>query len=273
MKLGRNTPRTEPMVPRVQYFNGLVSGKQPGQSRFLPGLTGFAIEIGRYGDEIDRAAHGAGLARVDVSHPREGGKAEICAYWYIGEHITLYPLTTGPSVIPMASLVRHASEAAEAGLGVRWQRGRSVLAVRCYHPDLIAAGYDGLLQISVSGIMTDYLLRALAHHVGCCAQADALARTKDPDASVDCYELAWPLRAAVESVAFGREQTAQVVPIVSGHPDPVDLTYLRRVYLRNGESEPGRTIRAAIHRDWATTQDWAARFGQSDESDDRDGGV
>jgi hypothetical protein len=261
MSIGRNTARpATPESVTLQWANGkTVYRPQPGVGRFVP-LVGFHIEVGK-DEDLDHAAHKAGLPVIEIKHQRQGG-AELVKHWLVaGEADTLrfFTVTSGPVGLTMAGcLGRNAPATAEAGLGARWAEGeRSKLAVRGYVEALAKAGYLRLVQLSTRSRMTDVLLACLLDHGRVCEAADGLVdRNRHPEV-VTFHEIALPLGAG-EPQDWGKGDTTEVTPFTCLHPEQVTADYLRTVWRPD-------SVHATALRDWEGIQAWAQSYAQEGE--------
>lgn len=251
----RNTPRADTRLPLVQYANGLVKSDQAG-GRIVPGLTGFHIEIGKYGDDFDRAMHEAGTQRIKISHL--GGSAPV-QHWYLGDTLAFWPLTAGPvsKTIPGCMKGRAYDDTCNAGIGLIWPKfdarggqGKSKLALQGY---IKAGSMLHRVIISVHSTMTDKLLAALVQHYEVLKLADGLLpnRADDP---VAFYELALMLRVEDNAKAAGKGSlTTEIYNMACAHPTAPDVEYLRSIW------RPKNIVdMAAAH--WDECVDWAWQF-------------
>lgn len=260
MSIGRNQVRQVVEAPTLQWANGKNEARlTPGTGRFVSHV-GWFTEVGK-DDTLDSFLEAAGVAQLEMRHPRPGGQAVIARHWNLGEELRFFPLTAGP-VAPTvaASLSPHAHTATvKAGIGVRWGRGeseRSKLAVRGYL-QIGGRTHGSLVQISVRSRMTDELLAALIDHTRVCEAADGLVdRSKHPEV-VQLYELALVLGAGSEA-QWGKGETTTVVPLASRHPAAPDLPYLRSIW--RVQDLPGWAL-----ADWPDVQAWAHEFSFAPE--------
>ena len=267
--IGRNAVRQVTDAVTIQWANGKNEARRSPGGRFASHV-GFFAEAGR-DEAFDAFATSHGLGRIEMRHPRPGAAAQIVRHWDLGERVRFYPLTRGPVTTTVAASVspRFIAETIAAGIGIRWGRGegeRSRLAVRGFVQVAVGdawALYPHLAQLSVRSRMTDKLLAALVDHVRVCEIADTLVdRTKHPDV-IACYELALPLGAGEEE-EWGKGETATVAPMVSLHPQEVDLPYLRTLW-RPDE------VAARAEALWEDVVAWAAAFYGAGLTDPVDG--
>lgn len=239
-------------VPIIQYASGHTKSRtRSGTQTWLP-LVGFHSEIGK-DDDLDQACHAASLGRIDIRH----GSGEVVPHWFFGETLALYVVSAGPIAASVGASLRNGNRArtASAGIGLRWEDGgKSRLAVRGY----LSSGYDGLVQLSVSSRMTDYLIAALVRHLVVCEIADSLVdRSKHPGV-VGFHEILLPLRAAADEVAFGKADTAMVTPLECAHPQEITRDYIKTVW------RPA-SVHVACVEAWESTQAWAAEYAHTEE--------
>jgi hypothetical protein len=167
----RNVPQPAAAeIAVLQWANGKTTARTSG-GRFGP-LVGWHIEIGRDAD-LDRHCHELGIARIEIKHQRQGG-SEIKAHWSLGESVTVWPLTYGPTVDRFGPAAGRAQAAqAQAGIVADWPDGdKSYLAVRVL-ADIGGAIYAEPLLLSAAGTMTDHVWATLCAHSVACVAADA----------------------------------------------------------------------------------------------------
>jgi len=268
--IGRNAVRPVTDAVTIQWANGKNEARRPAGAGRFASHVGFFAEVGR-DEAFDAFAASHGLGQLEMRHPRQNAAAQIVRHWDLGERARFYPLTRGPVAPTVAASVspRFIAETIAAGIGVRWGRGageRSRLAVRGFVQVAVGdawALYPGMAQLSVRSRMTDKLLAALVDHVRVCEIADTLVdRVKHPDV-IACYELALPLGAGAEE-EWGKGETATVAPLVSLHPQEVDLPYLRAIW-RPDE------VAARAEAAWEDVVAWAAAFYGAGLTDPVDG--
>jgi hypothetical protein len=258
--IGRNRVHATQDAVTLQYANGKSVARQAGgNGRFAP-YVGFHIEAGRDND-LDELLRAAKIALIEIKHQRQGG-AEIVKHWSFGEHVRLFPVTSGPVATSVAGSLagKNVKATGEAGIGLRWGQGeRSKMALRGYLEPLVKAGFARPVQLSVRSRMTDVLLTALLDHGRVCEAADALIdRARHPEV-VTFHELALPLGPAGEE-EWGKGDTATVVPFRSTHPAQIDAAYIKSLW------RPDAVQNAAL-RDWEGIQHWAIEYAtQSDEA-------
>lgn len=257
MSIGRQTAQpAAPDAPILQWAGGATMARPAGEpsARFAP-FVGFHSEVGKHPD-LDTALQAAKLPQVEIKHPRPNG-AEIVLHWSFGEAIRFLPVTPGPPATTIAACLRNgnAKATAEAGIGLRWTPGeRSKLALAGFVEAIWQAGYLGAVQLSVKSRMSDYLLTALLDHVRVAEAADALVdRERHPDL-VSPAELWWPLRAGPET-PFGKNETRDMIPLMSGHPATVGREYIRALW----RSE---RLWAAAVTAWPLMQRWAQEYAK-----------
>jgi len=251
----RNTPQQVQDVPILQYASGHTEARPQGLGRFS-GHTGFHVERGKDA-AFDAACEQAGIAEIDIRHPRAGAQPEIKRHWSFGESIRFHPITAGPPYRTIAHCLR-TPQTAQAGLGLAWPQGeKSRLAVRGF---IVVGGELRLVQLSVRSTMTDYLLAALLDHVRVCAVADDLIdRAKHPEV-VTLHELALPLVAGAET-SVGRGETSTVAPLKSGHPEAIDREYVKSCWRSNA-------LHQAALEAWEGILTWAAGYATGETNGD-----
>jgi hypothetical protein len=155
--------------------------------------------------------------------------------------------------------LRLADATAAAGLGLLWQPGeKSRLAVRGL---LLVEGTAILVQLSVRSTMTGFLLAALLDHVRVCEAADSLIdRSKHPEL-VALHELALPLCAGTEQAAGKGETTAQITPLISGHPADLDRAYVSSCWR-------SKAVHEASLAAWDGIMVWAAGYRSGETNGD-----
>lgn len=220
--------------------------------------SAFHAERGKDAD-LDAACAAAGVASIEIRHPRPGG-SEIKPHWSFGEALRFHPITAGPPATAISGCLRLADQTGAAGLGLLWQPGeKSRLAVR----GLITIG-DGvpfLVQLSVRSTMTGMALAALLDHYRVCDTADSIIdRAKHPD-PVALHELALPLIAGNEQLAGHGETTAQITPLVSGHPVELDRAYITSCWRK-------AQIHKAALAAWPGIVVWAAGYRSGETNGD-----
>lgn len=256
--IGRNKVVLAYDAPSIQWANG------KNEARRVPSTGRFASHVGWYSEvgkdeDFDAWCEHAGVVKLEMRHPRQGGPAQVVTHWDLGETLRIFPLTSGPTAPNVRGSVRDAAATADAGIGVKWAFGdgeRSKLAFRGYLQVSGKQGnletYDRPVQLSTRSRMTDELLAALIDHVRVCELADTLVdRAKHPGV-VELYEIALPLGGGVEA-QWGKGETTTVTPIVSGHSDTPDLPYLRELWRPAGVVEWAQ-------RDWTGVQSWARQY-------------
>jgi hypothetical protein len=140
-----------------------------------------------------------------------------------------------------------------------WQHGeKSRLAMRGL---LLIGEAPILVQLSVKSTMTGFLLAALLDHYRVCDAADSLIdRTKHAD-QVALHELALPLIAGSEQPAGKGETTAQITPLVSGHPAELDRAYVSGCWRKN-------VVHKAALTAWSGIMVWAAGYRSGETNGD-----
>lgn len=252
----RNTPQNVADLPILQWSSGHTEARAEGAARFA-GFVGFHVEQGRSAS-FDAAAAAAGLPAITIRHPRGAGKYEQKQHWSLGEQLVVYAITAGPPATTISGCLALAQATAEAGIGLAWPSGeRSRLAVRGV---VVLGGSAQLVQLSVKSTMTGHLLAALLDHFRACAAADGLVdRAKHPD-PIGFYELGLPLRAGAD-VSAGSAATAQVAPIVSGHPREIDAAYVKAGWARGA-------ILQLVGQAWPEVRVWAAGYRSGETNGD-----
>lgn len=250
----RNTPTTvAPDAPIMQWANAHT--KQKANGRQQP-LVGFHIEKGR-DDALDAMLAELGYPQVDIVHQRESAPAELKTHWYFGGDnapIQFYPITGGPPATTISGCrsARFAQATIDAGLGLAWPQGqRSKFAVRGFLT--LVDDSPLLVQLSVRSTMSEYLLAALLDHVRVATVADNLIDRERHPEIVCLHELALPLLAGEESTV-GSQQTAQIVPLRSGHPHEIDAAYIKTIWRSKHLDDAARDA-------WADVLAWAQSFG------------
>jgi len=243
----RSKPQNAMDCPLVQYASGHTKFRNDRSARSWSGLVGFHAECGVV-PAFDHACTAAGYARIDIRHTTGRDQAEIKQHWYLGEELSIWPVTGGPVAETVAGLLRRRTAAADAGIGVAWGNGeRSRLAFRGWIQGL------GLVQLGVRSRMTDYLLAALLRHTAVCDVADTVFRRE-----VGFHELALPLGVAAEEVPFGTNgHTVAVWPLVARWPEPVTAEHVR-------EARCSPALLDTILSFWPAVQAWAAGYGVRD---------
>lgn len=239
-------------APLIQYASGHTKCRmRTGTQTWLP-LVGFHSECGK-DDDFDRAMHTAGLTAIEIRH----GSGDIVQHWSFGEKLDLYVVSGGPIANTVAASLRNGNRArtAQAGIGLRWlEGGKSKLAIRGF----LLWDYDGLVQLTVSSRMTDYLLTALVRHLVVAEIADSLVDRARHPSVVGFHELHLPLGAAADEVAFGKADTAMVTPLECQHPAEITRDYIKTLWRPT-------TIHAASIECWESVQAWAAEYGHGTE--------
>lgn len=249
----RNSVHTALDVPALQYASGKTEARPLASGRFQ-GHVGFHSECGK--DEIfDGWCVAAGITKIEIRHPRDTGAPVIVPHWDFGPSVRFFPITSGPAYNSVAALCR-ARDTAESGIGAAWPQGeRSRLAVRGF---LMFGSAYTLVQLGVKSKMTEYLLAALIDHLRACEAADnAIDRAKHPDV-VALHELALTLGAGDE-VSVGRTATTTITPFFSGHPEAIDLPYLRRAWRPEQMHGDALTL-------WPRIVEWAQEFARPTEA-------
>jgi hypothetical protein len=116
--------------------------------------------------------------------------------------------------------------------------------------------------------MTGFLLAALLDHYRVCDAADSMIdRAKHPD-QVALHELALPLVAGLEQPAGRGETTAQITPLISGHPAPgaAGAGDLDRAYVSS--CWRSRAVHEASLTAWAGIMVWAAGYRSGETNGD-----
>jgi hypothetical protein len=264
MSIPRNTPQTVQDVPILQWASGHTQARSTPSARFAP-FVGFHSEQGKPapgrgpGDsELDAACAAAGVESIEIRHPRPGG-FEVKPHWSFGEAIRFHPVTAGPPATTISGCLRLADQTAAAGIGLLWQPGeKSRLAVRGL---LLVDGVPFLVQLSVRSTMTGFLLAALLDHYRVCDTADSIIdRGKHPE-MVALHELALPLVAGPEQAAGKGETTAQITPLISGHPAELDRAYVSSCWR-------SKAIHEAALASWPGLVVWAAGYRSGETNGD-----
>lgn len=249
----RNTPQNVADLPILQWSSGHTE-RQTG-ARFA-GFVGFHVEQGKV-SAFDEAAAAAELEIITIRHPRGKGQYEAKPHWSLGERLAFYPITAGPPATTISGCIALARETAAAGIGLAWPSGeKSRMAVRGV---VALARVPLLVQLSVRSTMTGALLATLLDHYRACAIADAMVKRTPPD-PVMFHELGLPLIAGAETSA-GKDATAQLTPIVSGHPREITADYVRAAWARS--PIPQLAIEA-----WPEIRVWAAGYRSGDTNGD-----
>lgn len=251
----RNTPRAEVRLPLVQFANGLVKSDQAKAGRIIPGLTGFHIEAGKYGDDFDRAMLDSQVQRITISHM--GGRQ--VQHWYLGDELTFWPLTAGPVSKSVAGMLRGQNYDAtcNAGIGLVWPasdgkggKGKSKMALQGF---IRIGAYLHHVLISVHSTMTNKLTEALLQHFDVLQVADELLqRAGNP---VGFHELALMLRTAENATqAKGADgSSTEYYGMACSHPAAPDKEYLNSIW------RPKRVVELANEK-WQDCVDWAWQF-------------
>ena len=227
MTIARNTPQTIQDCPILQYASGHTEARMAGLGRFQ-GFVGFHSECGKDAG-LDALCRAAGVADMEIRHPRVGGPSAIVPHWSFGESLRFYPITAGPPATTIAGCLR-TTATAEAGIGLSWPAGeRSKMALRGL---IVVADSPLLMQLSVKSTMTDHLLAALLDHYRVCAAADSIIKRDQHPDPVAFHELALPLTAGSE-IPAGRGETAQIAPLQSDHPSEITKAYISSCWRRN----------------------------------------
>jgi hypothetical protein len=254
MSIPRNTPQQVQDVPVLQWASGHTEARQAGEKRFA-GHVGFHVERGK-DQAFDAACERAGVAQVEIRHPRPGGH-EIKAHWSFGDALRIHPITAGPPYQTISGCLKTA-QTGEAGIGLAWPAGeKSRMAVR----GLVLVGSEPMLvQLSVRSTMTSHLLAALVDHYRVCAAADAMIdRAKHPE-PVMFHELSLPLVGGAE-IAAGKGETALVTPLVSDHPQTIERAYIKSCWRRDAVHEAALTA-------WPGVVAWAMGYASGETNGD-----
>jgi hypothetical protein len=250
----RNTPQNVADLPVVQYSSGHTE-RRVGQ-RFA-GFVGFYVEQGKY-SAFDQVAAAAEVEAIEVRHPRGQGKYEHKRHWLLGERLVFYPVTAGPPATTISGCLALAQQTAEAGIGLSWPSGeKSRMAVR----GIVVLGRAPIVvQLSTKSTMTGFFLAALLDHYRACAAADSLIKRDAHPAPVAFYEIGLPLLAGPDQ-SVGGDATAQVAPIVSGHPAQLDRDYVTAAWARS-------PIPQLAGDAWAEIRVWAAGYRSGETNGD-----
>jgi hypothetical protein len=251
----RNTPPAIQDAPILQYASGHTEARPVGIGRFS-GFVGFHVERGK-DLAFDWACEQAGVAEVDIRHPRSGGQPEIKRHWSFGESVRFHPITAGPPHRTIAACLRSPATA-QAGLGLAWPQGeKSRFAVRGV---IVVGGELLVVQLSVRSTMTECLLAALLDHMRVCTVADDMIdRSKHPEV-VTLHELALPLVAGQET-SVGRGETSQVAPLRSGHPETIDREYIKSCWRKEA-------LHLVALSAWPSILAWAAGYATGETNGD-----
>lgn len=262
MSIPRNTPTHIQECPILQYASGHTQARALNimGARFT-GLIGFHSEIG-CDAELDAVMTEAKVGQIEIRHSREGGSPAVVRHWWIGEKIDVFPITAGPVATTIGGCLvgGHAQRTAEAGIGLSWPTGgKSRMAVRGLLT--LPNGTFVLVQLAVRSTMTGHLLTALLDHERVCVAADGLIDREKHADPVAYHELALALQASKEEVSAGKEETAQIVPLISGHPKEITAKYIRSIWRSS-------TLQKAAVAAWPAILAWAAGYRSGETNGD-----
>ena len=265
--IGRNdTIQTE--YKSVSWGNGLVKAKTATSGGDYVDFSGFFAEAGD-SSEFDAAMKLAGFETMETEHPNDGGVPTYKSHWNLGRELAVLPITMGvPGATSRICLnERNRPRLGDSGIGLAWVtrqtrsgvKPQTVFSVIAYIPKLISVGYTTPIRLSAKGMMTEYLIQALADHTRLAKFADNIVdRQKHPE-TIGLWEIEWRVGRGEKKVPFtGRNGASSLVfPVVSLHPRELTKDYVMKHYIKGD-------VRAAIverlEDDWSAVQDWARGF-------------
>lgn len=239
----RITPKETPDKRPVVSWS---SGKEVlGTDRIF---KGFFVDVGLE-EQLDAACEAAGWEHGELSHL----DGEARTHWLVPTPTPFFVLIQGIPFTTMPALVK--TDVSYSGLKAYWPKdGRSVLAFQVLHPDLLSAGYQEPLPVSVKSTSTDDLLAALLKHNAVLDACEAASTKKGTARTFEFWEVAVPLGAGTK-VARGKELQSPISPIVCVHPAQPDVAYLRKLLAP-------KVVADIVQQAWPQITSWAADRSQ-----------
>lgn len=255
----------------ISFGNGMMKAASAKNGVYADhtDYSGFYIECGKNAD-LDDALKAAGFAVIESEHPNDHGQLTYKKQWDLGRNLDLYPITSGvpAKTVRLCLSPRNQRKLTASGIGLGWYtisdgrnkgKSQSVFGVICYIAPLVAVGYVEPIKFGVRGMMTDYVVPALADHTRVAKFADTIVdRDKHPE-TVGLWEIRWSIGRGEKKVPFKGKNGASslVYPVISKHPNELHRDYIVDMYL---QGDARKMIMDRLESDWNMVQDWAAQF-------------
>lgn len=205
--------------PLLQWATGL----QTDDRRLY---AGWLAEVGQL-DELDRAAQAAGIQQITIRH----GSGNKVRHWAL-ELASLFVICEGAQTIEE---MKHTSD--RYGIAFGWRtleggRRQSVLRARVFVRELLLAGYEQPLQISMKSTLTGDMIAALMCQYAVLDQVDDYRRQdKRPPLGPPFYAVALPIAAGQPIARGSGDQRKEISPPAAQLQQPISRDYIRANWL------------------------------------------
>jgi hypothetical protein len=207
--------------PMIQWSTGL-----PTKDRTL--YAGWLVEIKDGQDELGAAMLQAGYEPIVIKH----GNGQFVSHWAL-PNVSLFIIADG-----MQTMAEMKQTQERYGIAFGWKkqddgRMKSVLRCRVFVRELLQAGYDEPLLLTLSGTITGDFLRGLEGQYATLDAIDAL-RIEQGKAKLapPFYALSIPFVAGADVTRGQAGMSKDISPPQAAIPEPVTRAYLTTNYIK-----------------------------------------